>query len=154
MKKASWRKGLHTDWSSTMSAEKEYEDLSANMRHYMNMHFAEMTVLVAITAGLMTIYTAPSTSPPSVLAELKCFIPIGGMVVSVCFWIMEESALYLWRQFIRRAAALECSMGYDQYKNLPFAPDFRWWKLPGSWAVRFVCIVILSFWFYSFFHKL
>jgi hypothetical protein len=118
--------------------EEEYKDLSANMRHYSNMQFAELTVLVAITAGLMTLLTKPNSAE---LSKLIHFIHICGITIAVIFWLMEESAIYMWAHFATRAAQIE-ELGYRQYLNLPGAPNFKCYLnlRPGSW--EFVCCAL------------
>ena len=45
----------------------EYKHLNDNMRHYSNMRFAQMTLFVAITAGLLSLSTR---DPPLCLQQL------------------------------------------------------------------------------------
>jgi hypothetical protein len=66
---------------------------------------------------------------------------------------MEESALYLWGHFAKRAAELEKFIGYRQYSTLPGAPGFRKIR-PGTWGVRLLCLSILMFWSLAFFYKI
>ena len=98
------------------SAEKEYDILNENMRHYGRIHFAELTVLIAITAGLITLLYK---SAPPISKDLIPLIRVGGLLVAVLFWIMEESALYIWGHFAARAAFLEEQLGYKLFSTLP-----------------------------------
>jgi hypothetical protein len=128
--------------------EEEYKEVSANLRHYHNMQFAEMTVLVAITAGLITLLCK---SDPPISLNLQHLICIGGIVVAILFWMMEESAIYMWTHFAKRAAQIEDKIGYKQYRNLPGAPNFRYLFTlrPGSLGVRLMCIAFLAFWIFA-----
>lgn len=93
----------------------EYLDVSENMRHYGNMRFAQLTLFAGITAGLLSIMVAGS--PPS--GSLKVTIPLGGLVVTFAFWIIEERAALFFHSYRRRSVELEQLLGYRQHTNRP-----------------------------------
>ena len=55
----------------------EYKDLSDNMRNYVNVRFAQLTLFVAITAALVTI---AFTSEPPVSDSMRFVLKIGGVI--------------------------------------------------------------------------
>lgn len=94
----------------------EYKDLSNNMRHYANMRFAQLTILIAITAGISTLIF----NSDSILNEnIKSLFKIVGIIVALLFLIMEERAADYWHHFRNRAVKLEKKLGYNQYSNRP-----------------------------------
>lgn len=94
----------------------EYNSLNDNMRWYSNIRFAQLTLFVAMTAGLLTVI-APSDPPFS--HTVTVVLKIGGCLTVIFFWIMEERAAEYWRHFMRRAVELEKELGYKQYSTRP-----------------------------------
>lgn len=92
----------------------EYSDVSANIRHYANMRFAQLTLFAAMTAGLLTILFSSSFYVES---PLRALLMIGGAVTAGIFWVMEERATDHWHHFNARAIELEKSLGYLQYTD-------------------------------------
>ena len=60
------------------------------MRQYGNMRFAQLTVFVAMTAGLLSLVTRIDSTIH------VCVIHLGGIFISIIFWIMEERAADYW----------------------------------------------------------
>ncbi|CAD6491833.1 MAG: hypothetical protein ANIMEMIM_00227 [Candidatus Argoarchaeum ethanivorans] len=77
----------------------EYKDISANMCQYGNMRFAQLTLFIAMTAGLLT---ALFTSNPPLSSLVRFVLKVGGLIITVVFWIMEERATDYWHHFGRR----------------------------------------------------
>ena len=121
---------------------KEYSDLTANMRHYANMRFAQLTIFIAITAALLK-FLFDSNSP--LQFTIREVLTWGGFLISLVFWAMEISSTYMWRHFARRAVVLEVKLGYRQYSTLPTAPKFTFIGL-ATWAVEFLFLVVSIFW--------
>jgi dipeptide/tripeptide permease len=98
------------------SFEKEYLDVSTNMRHYANMRFAQLTLALAATGALVnSAFGRDKPIPREALAMLEVF----GIIFIVVFWIMEERSADYWHRFARRAEQLECILGFEQYKRRP-----------------------------------
>ena len=133
----------------TEHSEKEYLDLSANMRHYGNMRFAQLTIFIAITAALLRFLFGSNSSLPCTTKQLLTW---GGLVITVTFLIMEITCTYLWTRFAKRAAELETKLGYRQYSTLPGAPNFRTIR-PSTWAIGFFFLFALTFWLVAIFDK-
>jgi len=116
----------------------EYKDISANMRQYENMRFAQLTLFIALTAGLLTVLF--TSNPP--LSSLVMFVlKIGGLIVTVVFGIMEERAADYWHHFRRRAVELEKQLGYQQYSTRPARA-----VISATNAVRVLYFFMFLFW--------
>ena len=118
--------------------KEEYKDLSDNMRHYANMRFAQLTILIAITAGLLTLIFK---SDPPLTEGTNLALKIVGIVIALLFFIMEERAADYWHHFRKRAVELEKILGYDQYSHRPTRRLFT-----ATNASRTLHIVIMILW--------
>ena len=121
----------------------EYKDSSANMRHYANHFVAFLSLFLALTGGLLSVLFG--RNPPdsqTAVTLLQTF----GLIVTILFWVMTESAHYLWGHFARRAAAIECKLNFEQYRGLPGFPQFR--LRPASWASVIMLLLTTGFWTY------
>lgn len=98
----------------TSDPKDEYKDLSDNMRHYGNMRFVQLTLFIALTAGLLK---AIFTFDPALASLVKFVLKIGGVITAVVFLIMEERAADYWHHFRRRAVELEKQIGFQQYST-------------------------------------
>ena len=116
----------------------EYKDLSDNMRNYVNVRFAQLTLFVAITAALVTI---AFTSEPPVSDSMRFVLKIGGIITTVVFAIMEERAADYWHHYRRRAVELERELGYKQYSTRPARRI-----MSATNAVRVFYICVFLFW--------
>ena len=96
--------------------KEEYKDLSENMRHYANMRFAQLTIFVALTGGLIAVLFNKDSLPS---LPTKNVLKVVGIFIAVMFWIMEERAADYWHHFRKRAVELEDLLGYRQYKGRP-----------------------------------
>lgn len=126
----------------------EYKDVSANMRQYGNMRFAQLTLFIALTASLLM---GLFTSNPALSFLVRFVLKIGGLITTVVFWIMEERAADYWHHFRRRAVDLEKQLGYKQYSTRPartivtatnavrvfYSFMFLFWVITLIWHTRF-----------------
>jgi len=102
--------------ANTGDPKEEYKDLSDNMRLYVNLRFAQLTIFSALTGGLIVVLFSEDNVPsPSAKIVLK----VAGIFIAAMFWIMEERAADYWHHFRRRAVELEDLLGYRLYKNRP-----------------------------------
>lgn len=118
-------------------AEKEYADLSQNMRHYGSMRFAQLTLFSAITAGLAKVAQESAQGWPVSVQAAVCG---AGALVAAAFWVMEERAADYWHHFRRRANALEASLGYRQYSTKQSK------RISATNAVRSIFLIALLAW--------
>lgn len=126
----------------------EYKDVSSNMRQYGNMRFSQLTLFIALTAGLLT---GLFTSNPPLSFLVRSVLKIGGLIITVVFWIMEKRAAGYWHHFSRCAVDLEKQLGYKQYSTLPartivtatnavcvlYFFMFLFWVITLIWHTRF-----------------
>lgn len=98
------------------SIRHEYLDASANVRHHGNLRFAQLTLFSALTGGLLSIMFGQKAQP----ALLKGVLESLGIVLSICFFVIEYRTTAYWYHYRNRAAELEKSLQYTQYSTLPF----------------------------------
>ena len=123
---------------STSDPIDEYKDVSANMRQYGNMRFAQLTLFFVLFACFLT---ALFTSEPPLTCLLRFVLKIGGIIITVVFWIMEERAADYWHHFRKRAVELEKQLGYLQYSTSPARA-----VVSATNAVRVLYFFVLLFW--------
>lgn len=116
----------------------EYFDISENLRHWAQIRFAQMTLFVAITAGILAVlfYDSSAVSNPG-----RAVFKIGGLIVTGIFSLLDQRAIVYWRYLKRRAIELEEILDFQQYTKLPSAVYFN-----SANAVRVLYLVIFLFW--------
>jgi hypothetical protein len=121
----------------------EYMDLSTSIRHWGNMRFAQLTVLIALSAGMFAaVYHQDFASS----GLPKLLVKIGGCGVVLIFWTMDERVVKYWCSARDRAVVLEGTLGYGQYVTAPPRGLFC-----SRNAVRLLFLMLLAFWIISFF---
>ena len=116
----------------------EYLDTSNNVRHFQTIRFAQMTIFIAITGGILNILFG-RTEPLSAYATIV--IKLSGFLISVLYMILHERTMLYWRHFVKRSAQIEEKLGYKQYSSRPPAGFFS-----GTNTMRMFYIVITLFW--------
>lgn len=116
----------------------EYLDASNNVRHWTTLRFAQLTIYVALTAGLLNVLFAKGGPPP---ARTALAIEVAGLVTTLVYWLLQERTMLYWYGFVRRAAELEPGLGFKQYSQRPRAG-----LLSSANAVRALFAVMLLFW--------
>lgn len=131
----------------------EYKEIGANLRQYGNMRFAQLTLFVAVTGGLL----AALFSKDSSLSQCQRWgVEALGLVLTAAFWVMEERSTDWWNRYFNRALHIEAELGMGQYsgrkaKTLISATQavrmvftittLVWFVLLGSSLLGFVCNV-------------
>jgi len=124
----------------------EYKDVSNNMRHYGNITFATITVLVTITTGLLIAFFTFDSSQPYFVHWIRCIIPYAGMLTAIVFGVILGSAIFVWNHLIERAADLEKVLDYKQYSTIK---NSRFYKFrPTIVCIIGFCCGIFIFWFF------
>jgi hypothetical protein len=116
----------------------EYLDASANARHFQTLRFAELTIFIVMTGGLLNalfVRTAPLPTHASAIIKLT------GLLGTGLFLILEERTMLYWYNFVNRAAELEKELGFKQYSMRPRAG-----LASGKNAVRLFFVILLLFW--------
>jgi hypothetical protein len=116
----------------------EYADVSSNVRHFQTIRFAQLTIFIALTGGLLNVLFGRAATLP---LWGSIIIRIAGLLISLLYWVLQERTMLYWRHFIHRAAELEKLLGYKQYSTRPRAGLFT-----GTNAMRLFFLVITLFW--------
>lgn len=129
----------------------EYKEIGANLRQYGNMRFAQLTLFVAVTGGLLAVLFSKDTS----LSPCQQWgVEVLGLVLTTAFWVMEERSTDWWNRYFNRALYIEAELGMGQYSGrkpktlisatqavrMVFAiATFVWFGLLGSSMLGLVC---------------
>jgi hypothetical protein len=127
---------------STDEHRAEYEDLSSNLRHHSNLRFAQLTLFVAVTGGLISVVFAKS---PALSIAPKTGLKLFGLIATLAFFIMEERTALFWRSFRKRAVQLERLLAYRQYTDQPR----RHKAITAHNATRLLYISAAAFWVFA-----
>jgi len=95
--------------------QKEYEDISNNLRHYGNLQFTQLTVFAVINIAMITLVFDDTKTTHS----LKIVLAIIGLLLSLSFLVMTKRITAHWNSYSKRAIELEKILGYRQYTNRP-----------------------------------
>ncbi len=69
----------------------EYLDAGQHMREYGTLRFAQLTLFIAVSAGLLSALVTKDSLVP------RTTLKIGGLVVAVVFFILEERSTGFWK---------------------------------------------------------
>ena len=116
----------------------EYLDASENMRYLGNLRFAEMTVFIVTTGGLLAVLFQPDFALSNVA---RVVLKVGGIATALIFGLTNERVSLYWKHSQRRAAELEKELGYQQYSTLPRRSAFT-----AENASRLLYFLLLVFW--------
>jgi hypothetical protein len=94
----------------------EYLDVCENIRHWENMRFAQLTLILAATAGLLS---ALLQAGASLVPAVRFFLKLIGLGSVVIFWVMDERVVQYWKSYRRRAIELESELGFQQHSKTP-----------------------------------
>lgn len=124
-------------------ARAEYLDVSANLRHWNTLRFAELTIYIALMGAMMNIAFGGSSGASSLFNVL---LKIAGFLVSFLFWVLQERTMSWWYAFVERATELEDVLGYLQYHRRPSGH-----RLTGRIALRLFFFIVMAFWLAALF---
>ena len=124
-------------------AKEELDAISEHLRHYENLFFANVTVFVTVTAGLV----AAVFGVVELGASFKPVALVAGVLLTAVSWI--NATIYLSRayQFQARIVQLEKLLGYQIFSPLPehkYSVFKTKWLRPGglSWHALFLATAI------------
>ena len=121
----------------------EYVDVSHNLRQFMTMRFAQLTVYLGLTGVLLNlVFTGNAKVSPYGSLVLQ----VGGLVITLIFWVHQERTMAYWNHFMRRAIELEADLGFQQYSTRPSTRGITSFK-----AMRLFFAIMTLFWVSSFF---
>ena len=125
------------------NSKDEYKELNNNLRFYGNMRFAQLTLFSAITAAFLTIVF---TIEPKILEPTRTILKVGGMLVTIVFWVMEERSTGYALHFSKRIIELEKSLGYKGWTGRKMGTVALF---SATNAVRLLYLCIFAFWLIS-----
>jgi hypothetical protein len=102
------RKEIETN----LNLRQEYAEVNQNLRHYGNMRFAQLTIFIALTGGLI-VFVFTKLNPVSQLEIIIAF-EVLGIFISIMFLIIERSSTMKWISFKERSNDLEKLLNYRQ----------------------------------------
>lgn len=124
------------------NAQKEYEIVCDNIRHYGNMRFANLTVFLALTFGISVIAFGLQGQTPELW--LQILARSAGIIISMLFWTFEYRTNINIDHFQDRARQLEELLEYKLWRTLPIS---RLLHADKSISMLFISIAI--FWAFS-----
>lgn len=129
------RKEIETN----LNLRQEYAEVNQNLRHYGNMRFAQLTIFIALTGGLI-VFVFTKLYPVSQLEIIIAF-EVLGIFISIMFLIIERSSTMKWIGFKERSNDLEKLLNYRQLTE----PTYR-----GKWnatrAIKSLYKGVIVFW--------
>ncbi|NOT50154.1 MAG: hypothetical protein HOP10_02645 [Chitinophagaceae bacterium] len=124
---------------TNLNLRQEYTEVNQNLRHYGNMRFAQLTIFIALTGGLITLVFTKLSS--ALQFNLKISLEAMGIFTAGVFLLMENSSTMKWKGFKNRANELEIELNYQQQRKSPS---------PGNWnatrAIKLLYWSIVVFW--------
>lgn len=116
----------------------EYLDASNNVRHFQTVRFAQLTIFIAISGGLLSILFRRTEPLPGYGGA---FIKIAGLMITALYLVLQERTMLYWRHFVNRSAELEEQLGFKQYTTRP-KPGI----MTGTNAMRVFFVYLMVFW--------
>ncbi len=116
----------------------EYLDVSHNMRAYINVRFAQLTLYLGITAALFNVvFSKGEELSTNIIIALK----VGGIITGVVFLIMEKRSADFFHHYKDRAKELEKVLEYKQHTSRPEGKI-----ITATNAVYFLICSVTLFW--------
>lgn len=132
---------------SIESLKHEYADVTENIRHYSNLRFVIFSVFFAVMGGIVLFAFSSSGITP--LAAR--FAKIGGLLITLIFWIYEERASQMFSHFRGVGIELESKLDYRQISTMP---PGKFPILEAKYTTRIFFILWTAFWIYIVFTNL
>ena len=121
-----------------LSNDREFEELSANIRHWERMRWVSMTVFIALMGGALTGYVSWRADLET---SLYIALRVIGVLLVLIFWVQDERIVAYWAHTRKRALELEEESGIKVFGATPPRGLFS----AGS-AVRLLYVLFLGLW--------
>jgi hypothetical protein len=108
----------------------------------MAVRFAQLTVYLA---AMGVLFSALLGGSGELSATVRIILEIGGLSITLLFWVHQERTMAYWNHFVSHAAKLEEDLGFSQYRTRPKAGWLSSFK-----AMRLFFILLTLFWAASF----
>ena len=87
----------------------EYLDASNNARQYQTIRFGQLTVYLAFMGFIANLLFGDSSTVTNVV---RTMLQVGGLLMTLLFWVHQERTMVYWNHFVNRAAELEVELGF------------------------------------------
>jgi hypothetical protein len=124
--------------AGTGSPADEYKSVSEFMRLYATMRFYRLALLLGTTGSIVTALTSSAVQASFARVEV---LKAGGLIITLCFLVMEFRATSQWLALGSRASHLARALGYQ-----PFAETSRWSPLTTSGAGFYLYGLVVVLW--------
>jgi hypothetical protein len=119
----------------------EYSEANNNLRHYSGLRFAIFSVYFAVAGGLISVAFGIVDAKLSNQASVSLMAKIGGLLVTIVFFMFEMRLELLVRHHQNVANTLERPLGYRQMST---RPQYRFLKTYYyTWGLF---ILLILFW--------
>ena len=112
------------------------------IKHYSNMENTQLYVYVVLMGAAVAFIFMENTQTDTFLKKCK----VGAFLISLCFYIMQESHIYIINHYLKRVSQIENKLGYEGFSKMFGYPKYRF--TPGKWALRILYILFTFFWLY------
>lgn len=119
---------------SLLAQRVAYQEICASIRAYTNLEFAQMTIYVALSGGLLAGWLSTASN-----AIVDVSIATVGILIGVCFWFMSRRVSEYWDEFITRAIRIERTLGVANFSA--GAPKKKFWKNRTSLSVVYWTLI-------------
>ena len=122
------------------------------MRTYINLRFAQLTIFIAITAGLLNLAFSNTNSCPDPLTNIGIIAAkMAGLLSAPIFYIMEHRATDHFHHYKNRAIKVQNENGYSLYlKEKVKGEEKSIWRIfsaiSATQAVRLLFMVVFLIW--------
>lgn len=96
--------------------QKEYEDISINLRHCGTLQFSQLTVFMLINVAMVNLMFSSNNSIP---CFAKIALKVMSLMLSALFLVMTSRINAHWAAYSKRAIELETILDYKQYTIRP-----------------------------------
>jgi hypothetical protein len=119
----------------------EYKEIGADLRHYGNFRSWQLPVFVVLTGGLITLLFGPESK---VQEFYRWVFGIGGLLITVSFFILDKRARDYWDWYVRRGKEVEKILGLNRLsRGAPRSVNFY---VPARWAAWLIYGGAFLFW--------
>jgi len=123
----------------------EYAEVNQNFRHFSSLRFGIFSAFFAVQAGMITV---AFSSQDKFISNAPVSAKIGGVIVTIFFWMYQERIIRLITHFMKVATDLEKQLGYTQISKRPPA-KFPFFDINTITRVFFPIFIV--FWIYTLF---
>lgn len=119
----------------------EYSEVNNYIRHYSALRFAVFTLYFGIIGGISSVAFGIVKIESSAPTILNISAKIGGLLITLVFFLFEYRLQLLVEHNYRVARKLESLLGYIQITERPKFPRLR-----TTYAIRGLYIMLILFW--------